>query len=319
MPTPTTPRGYQLPDPANKLNVDVLRIQEGLTAIDADITALESGNKTIGGTKTFSVSPIVPTPSPGDATTKAATTAFVAAAVTAAINALISAAPGALDTLDELAAALGDDSNFAATVNAAIAARPTSTDMTAAIAAAMPAGSVVPFCGTSAPSGWLFCYGQTVSRTTYPALFSAIGTTFGSGDGSTTFGLPDLRGRVIAGKDDMGGSAASRLSASVAGSTLGAVGGAETHTLTSAQIPAHTHTASTNTVADHTHSSITGTGSMSNISTGGATVVGTTNSTGNTGSAGSHSHTVTVAANTGGDGAHNNTQPTIILNHIIKV
>lgn len=75
----------------------------------------------------------------------------------------------------------------------------------------IPSGMLAPFAGTSAPSGWFLCYGQTVSRTTYAALFTAIGTTYGTGDGSTTFNLPDLRGRTIAGVDDMGGSAASRL------------------------------------------------------------------------------------------------------------
>ena len=61
-------------------------------------------------------------------------------------------------------------------------------------------GEVVPFAGATAPAGALFCYGQTVSRTTYAGLFAAIGTTHGGGDGSTTFNLPDLRGRVVAGK-----------------------------------------------------------------------------------------------------------------------
>ena len=67
-------------------------------------------------------------------------------------------------------------------------------------------GEVVPFAGSTAPAGALFCYGQTVSRTTYAGLFAVIGTTYGVGDGSTTFNLPDLRGRVAAGKSDMGGS-----------------------------------------------------------------------------------------------------------------
>ena len=70
----------------------------------------------------------------------------------------------------------------------------------------VPAGVVSPYAGTSAPSGYLLCYGQEVSRSTYSALFSAISTTYGSGDGSSTFNLPDLRGRAVAGQDDMGGS-----------------------------------------------------------------------------------------------------------------
>lgn len=114
----------------------------------------------------------------------------------------------------------------------------------AQIAAALPAGVMVDFAGTAAPAGWLLCAGQAVSRTTYAALFAAIGVVHGAGDGTTTFNVPDMRGRVAAGKDDMGGSAAGRLTtggSGVNGASLGANGGAETHTLTAAQIPAHTH------------------------------------------------------------------------------
>lgn len=92
----------------------------------------------------------------------------------------------------------------------------------------MPVGASIDYAGTTAPAGWLLEYGQAVSRTTYAALFAAIGTTYGTGDGSTTFNLPDARGRVVAGKDDMGGSAASRLTntyAGFVGATLGAAGG----------------------------------------------------------------------------------------------
>lgn len=111
----------------------------------------------------------------------------------------------------------------------------------------IPVGVVVPYAGASAPSGWLFCYGQNVSRTTYASLFAALGTTYGAGDGSTTFGLPDLRGRVMAGRDNMGGSAAGRLTNSgtgnpgIDGSTLGAAGGADRHSLSTAQMPSHNH------------------------------------------------------------------------------
>lgn len=75
----------------------------------------------------------------------------------------------------------------------------------------IPAGVMVPFAGGTAPTGWLLCSGQAVSRTTYATLFAAIGTTWGAGDGSTTFNLPDLRDRVPVGKGDMGGTAAALL------------------------------------------------------------------------------------------------------------
>lgn len=68
----------------------------------------------------------------------------------------------------------------------------------------LPAGSMVDFAGTTAPSGWLMCDGAAVSRTTYASLFAALGTAYGSGDGSTTFNLPDYRGRFARYLDNMG-------------------------------------------------------------------------------------------------------------------
>jgi len=185
-----------------------------------------------------------------------------------------------------------------------------------------PTGSLVPFAGTSAPTGWLFCYGQAVSRTTYVDLFTALGTTYGSGDGSTTFNLPDLRGRVIAGKDDMGGASANRLtdqSGGLNGDTLGDSGGSETHTLTEAQLPAHTHTVNSVTVQAGTFSGTEGGGSFGGpfyASASGVESVTVNATTGTTGT-GAASHTASLA-NTGSGAAHNNVQPTFILNYIIK-
>lgn len=155
-------------------------------------------------------------------------------------------------------------------------------------------GTVIDYAGTTEPMGWLFCYGQAISRTTYSALFAVLSTTYGVGDGSTTFNLPDLRGRVVAGQDDMGGSSANRLtglSGGLDGDVLGAIGGAETHTLTIAQMPAHDHTLSPASVVANTRT----TGSLSTWVNSGST-----NTT-----------------STGGGGAHNNVQPTIILNKMI--
>jgi microcystin-dependent protein len=69
----------------------------------------------------------------------------------------------------------------------------------AASGSGIPTGTVIPYAGSTAPSGYLICNGSAVSRTTYSNLFSVIGTTYGAGDGSTTFNLPDLRGRVVVG------------------------------------------------------------------------------------------------------------------------
>jgi microcystin-dependent protein len=109
----------------------------------------------------------------------------------------------------------------------------------------VPVGSCIDFFGTTAPnSSFVLAYGQAISRTTYATLFSMFSTTFGSGDGSTTFNVPDLRGRIIAGKDDMGGSAASRISSTSITSggptTLGGTGGTDTKTLVTANLPAYT-------------------------------------------------------------------------------
>lgn len=118
-----------------------------------------------------------------------------------------------------------------------------------------PVGTINDYAGSTAPSGWLLCYGQDISRTTYSALFTVIGTTYGAGDASTTFALPDCRGRLSAGKDNMGGTAASRITTAgcgIDGVTLGAAGGEQTHLLTQAELSSKIGTA-TSAVRDPTH------------------------------------------------------------------
>lgn len=73
------------------------------------------------------------------------------------------------------------------------------------IGVTVPVGAVLPYAGHAAPTGWALCDGAAVSRTTYAKLFIVLATTYGAGNGSSTFNLPDLRGRVVAGDDDMGG------------------------------------------------------------------------------------------------------------------
>ena len=97
-----------------------------------------------------------------------------------------------------------------------------------------PIGKIVMYAGSSAPRGWLLCQGQAVSRTTYAKLFSVIGTTYGSGDGSTTFNVPDMRGRSPLGVGN--GDATGHTN-----HTLGQKGGEETHTLDVNEMPAHSH------------------------------------------------------------------------------
>lgn len=105
-------------------------------------------------------------------------------------------------------------------------------------------GMIFPFASAVAPSGWVFCNGQALSRTTYADLFQVISTTYGSGDGSTTFNVPDLRGRLPFGRA-FTSTETNRLSGEAISPniyTLGAVGGAENHLLTGSQTAVRTHT-----------------------------------------------------------------------------
>jgi microcystin-dependent protein len=165
----------------------------------------------------------------------------------------------------------------------------------------IPSGAMMPFAGATSPTGWLLCYGQTLVRASYPDLFAVVGTTYNTGgEAGTDFRLPDLRGRTVAGQDNMGGTAASRLTSTVltASDTLGATGGTQTHTLTSAQsgVPAHAHAFAI--------------GNVSNF----------TGIVGSTGHGGSIRDTGTTDNNTAANAsqAHPITQPTIVLTYIIK-
>jgi microcystin-dependent protein len=106
----------------------------------------------------------------------------------------------------------------------------------------IPIGGLMPYLGATAPnSSFVLPFGQAVSRTTYATLFSLVGTTFGAGDGSTTFNILDLRGRGIFGQDNMGGSAANRITVAGGnfdGTVLGGTGGGQNHTLVQAELPA---------------------------------------------------------------------------------
>lgn len=185
---------------------------------------------------------------------------------------------------------------------------------------AFPIGTVIPYAGVNAPPGWSFCYGQLVGRVQYSSLFATIGVNYGFGDGATTFALPDCRGRVNVGKDNMGGTAANIMTTAggVAGTTLGASGGAESVTLTANNIPSLSGTA--NTAGAHTHTLTNGNNvwirsnsafprtSTATALVGVATI--TTNITG------AHTHNYTV--NTGSANTpHVNAQPTLIMPMII--
>lgn len=139
-------------------------------------------------------------------------------------------------------------------------------------------GTILSWSTASVPTGFLECDGSAVSRSTYSALFSAIGTTYGSGDGSSTFNLPNMQDKVQVGKSS--------------GKALASTGGSETHTLTTSELPSHLH-------------SDGGGGSGSFVSEGGIGGMSSAKTGGNTG-------------NTGGGSAHSIMQPYIALLYIIK-
>jgi microcystin-dependent protein len=180
-------------------------------------------------------------------------------------------------------------------------------------------GELVAFAGSTCPALFVFPAGQTLSRTTYAALWAfaqleitAGNTLWNNGDGSTTFGIPDLRGRVPVAGDAMGGTAASRVTTAgsgVNGAVLGSSGGEQTHLLLTAEMPAHGHAI---TDLGHFHTiamnANVGNGSTPSSSTGAGSEPNANTSTNTTG--------ITIQ-NTGGGGVHNNMQPSIITNYIL--
>lgn len=145
-----------------------------------------------------------------------------------------------------------------------------------------PIGMITPYGGSTDPAYWLICDGRAVSRTTYAELFAVIGTTYGIGDGSTTFNIPDLRGNVAIGASEE--------------YNIGESGGEKSHLLTINEIPSHNHNSSQNNYG------------FGGIEASSGSTYGAWYSTG-----------AYKTGLTGGDQAHNNMQPYIVTNYIIKV
>lgn len=176
-------------------------------------------------------------------------------------------------------------------------------------------------------SNFVLPYGQAISRTTYAAYFARVGTTFGVGDGSTTFNVLDLRGRTIIGQDNMGGVAAGRVTTAgsgIDGTTIGAAGGAEKVMLARSALPNTTLGGTTDNPGNHQHTT-----SMAN---GGGTyqnntgVFGTLGNAGATAAfpssaAGAHTHVVITESMNGGVSQTpvNNMQPAIVLPMLLRV
>lgn len=194
----------------------------------------------------------------------------------------------------------------------------------AALAASVPVGTVSQTARATAPTGYLICDGSAISRTTYSDLFTAIGTAYGSGDGSTTFNVPNLKGKVPVGRD----------ASQTEFDTLGETGGAKTHQLSVDELPshshsmAHTHTFSGTTSSDGAHAH--NTWNLYTVAAGGGAIMTGAPGDGRgnaTDVQGTHSHSYSgttsgsSASTTGGAGstlAHNNLQPYVVLNYIIK-
>jgi microcystin-dependent protein len=159
----------------------------------------------------------------------------------------------------------------------------------------VPEGTVIFYAGSSAPTGFLKCNGAAVNRTTYATLFAAIGTTYGVGDGSTTFNLPDTRGEFPRFWDDAKGVDSGRT----IGSYQSEAFVDHTHTGTTASGGSHTHTGSTDSQGAHTHTVSTysgGSDGSSYIKT--TTLPSGSPSTKTTSSSGTHTHTLTIASAT---------------------
>lgn len=193
----------------------------------------------------------------------------------------------------------------------------------------VPAGTILSYGGASAPAGWLLCDGSVISRTTYAALFAALSTAWGYGDTSSTFNLPDLRGRFLRGKDGGAGRdpGDNRTPANTGGNTGDAVGSVQPNATkkngltASADAPAvsgstskalasgatvdqtpstHTHTAAANTMYNYGAGTTLPTGSGNRDFLNGAPA---------SGASGAHSHNVSGTV----DIAHTHTAPTVTI------
>jgi microcystin-dependent protein len=256
------------------------------------------------------------------------TASYVDTAISNALSGVIDTAPSTLDTLNELAAALGDDPNFATTITNLIADKISNVP-----------GMISQYAGSSLPSGWLFCDGQEVLITTYQNLYNALtsnGTTFpygantngSGGSGSTHFRIPNFKGRVPVGKD----------SSQTEFDILGETGGSKTSTAPHNHSISHDHgsfnaTSGTES-ADHGHGfDLNIVHSDGTVVTGEILNVGIFFGTGRSryldGTAGrnaAHTHTtaIDVPNLTGTSGAASsaatsgNLQPYITVNYIIK-
>lgn len=157
-------------------------------------------------------------------------------------------------------------------------------------------GEIKAYAGSTAPDGWLICDGSAISRTTYAELFDVIGTTYGSGNGTTTFNIPDLAGKMPLGKSS--------------GHALGSSAGAETVTLTTSEMPSHTHVQN-----KHRHRAFKFTTGAIQTGSSAVRVWDEGNAQGD--SVAYTNYETPTNQKTGGGGAHNNMPPFLTINFLI--
>jgi microcystin-dependent protein len=262
---------------------------------------------------TFTGDPTAPTAAVDTNTTQVATTAYVKNQ-----GYIIANSPSLTGNPTAPTPSVGDESTKIATTAFVVA------EIIDREESSIPSGALMPWATNSAPTGYLMCDGSAVSRTTYANLFGAIGTAYGAGDGSTTFNVPDLRGRMAVGKgthadvDALGDNDGTAQSSRTAKHSHG-------FSLSTNDAGSHTHGSSWGSAGSHSH---TGT-SVGGTTQGGGSGVAVVTSWGGVGSssAGSHAHSVSFSGGSHSDHAITGTVGTagmtdgpayLVLNYVIK-